>query len=117
MNRLDAMTAFAAVADRSSFAAAARHLQLSPPAITRLIAGLEQHLGVALLRRTTRSVTLTDAGARYLERIRSVLSEVEEAESAAEAEQATPAGRLPVRRPVTVGRLPLGPFLPGDLKH
>jgi DNA-binding transcriptional LysR family regulator len=117
MDRLGAMTAFAAVADRNSFAAAARHLRLSPPAVTRLIAGLEDHLGVALLRRTTRSVTLTDAGARYLERVRRILSEIEEAESAAEAEQATPSGRLVVSAPLSFGRLHISPLMADYLQR
>src|SRR5438552_3398908 len=117
MDRLDAMAAFAAVADRSSFAAAARHLRLSPPAVTRLIAALEEHLGVALLRRTTRKVTLTDAGARYLERVRNILSEVREAESAAEAEQATPSGRLVVSAPLAFGRIHIGPLMADYLKR
>jgi DNA-binding transcriptional LysR family regulator len=117
MDRLDAMTAFATVAANASFARAARHLKLSPPAVTRLIAGLEQHLGVALLRRTTRKVTLTDAGARYLERVRRILAETEEAESAAQAEQAIPSGRLVVSAPVVFGRIHIGPLLAEYLRQ
>jgi len=64
MDRIDAMQAFVAVADLKGFAAAARKLALSPPAVTRLVAALEERLGARLLQRTTRSVTLTDAGAR-----------------------------------------------------
>ena len=64
MDRIDAMQAFVAVADLQGFAAAARKLDLSPPAVTRLIAALEERLGARLLQRTTRSVTLTDTGAR-----------------------------------------------------
>ena len=66
MDRFDAMQAFVAVAERQSFASAARKLKLSPSAITRLVAALEERLGARLLQRTTRSVTLTDAGTRYL---------------------------------------------------
>jgi DNA-binding transcriptional LysR family regulator len=117
MDRLDAMAAFAAVADRNGFAAAARHLGLSPPAVTRLIAALEERLGVALLRRTTRSVTLTDAGTRYLDRVRRILAETEEAESAAQAEQATPSGRLVVSAPLTFGRIHIGPLMADYLKR
>ena len=68
MDRIDAMQAFVAVADLQGFAPAARKLRLSPSAVTRLIAALEDRLGARLLQRTTRSVTLTDVGARYLER-------------------------------------------------
>src|SRR5580692_11015138 len=75
MDRLDAMQAFVAVADLQGFAPAARKLGLSPSGVTRLIAALEQRLGARLLQRTTRSVTLTDAGTRYLERARRNLAE------------------------------------------
>jgi DNA-binding transcriptional LysR family regulator len=116
MDRLEAMTAFAAVADRKSFSSAARHLKMSPPAVTRLVAGLEDHLGVALLRRTTRTVTVTDAGARYLERVKRILAETEEAESAAQAELATPSGRLVISAPVTFGRIHISPLVAEYLK-
>jgi DNA-binding transcriptional LysR family regulator len=105
MDRLDAMQAFVAVADLQGFAPAARKLGLSPPAVTRLIAALEERLGVRLLQRTTRSVALTDAGARYLERVRRILADVEEAEGAAEGERTTPRGRLVISAPVGFGRL------------
>ena len=68
MDRIEAMQAFVAVADLQGFAPAARKLGLSPSAVTRLVAALEERLGARLLQRTTRSVTLTDAGTRYLER-------------------------------------------------
>src|ERR1700741_1639880 len=77
MDRLDAMQAFVTVADLQGFAPAARKLGLSPSGVTRLIAALEDRLGARLLQRTTRSVTLTDAGARYLERARRILADVE----------------------------------------
>jgi DNA-binding transcriptional LysR family regulator len=116
MDRLEAMSAFAAVADRKSFSSAARHLKMSPPAVTRLVAGLEEHLGVALLRRTTRTVSVTDAGARYLERVRRILAETEEAESAAQAEVATPSGRLVISAPVTFGHMHISPLVAQYLK-
>src|SRR3954451_9309398 len=84
MDRIDAMQAFVAVADLKGFAPAARKLGLSPAGMTRLIAALEDRLGTRLLQRTTRSVTLTDAGSRYLERVRRILGDIEEAEAAAE---------------------------------
>src|SRR5262245_49963623 len=100
MDRLQAMHAFLAVADAHGFAPAARKLRLSPSAITRLVASLEEHLEVRLLQRTTRSLTLTDAGARFLERARRILADVDEAESTARGEQATPTGKLTVTAPV-----------------
>ena len=117
MDRLDAMQAFVTVADLKGFAPAARKLGLSPSGVTRLIAALENHLSARLLQRTTRSVTLTDAGARYLERARRILADVEEAEIAAEGERARPSGRLVISAPVGFGRLHVSPVLTTYLKR
>jgi DNA-binding transcriptional LysR family regulator len=117
MDRIDAMQAFVAVADLHGFAPAARKLRLSPSAITRLVAALEDRLGARLLQRTTRSVTLTDAGARYLERARRILADVEEAELAAEGERTRPSGRLVVSAPVGFGRLHVSPVMSAYLKR
>jgi DNA-binding transcriptional LysR family regulator len=111
MDRIDAMQAFVAVADNRGFAPAARKLGLSPSGVTRLIAALEDRLGARLLQRTTRSVTLTDVGARYLERARRILADVEEAEAAAEGERTRPSGRLVVSAPVGFGRLHVSPVM------
>jgi DNA-binding transcriptional LysR family regulator len=111
MDRIDAMQAFVAVADLRGFAPAARKLGQSPSNVTRLIAALEDRLGARLLQRTTRSVTLTDAGSRYLERARRILSDVEEAEAAAEGERTRPSGRLVVSAPVGFGRLHVSPLM------
>src|SRR5690348_7109016 len=111
MDRIDAMPALVAVADVGGFAPAARKLGLSAPAVTRLIAALEDRLGARLLQRTTRSVTLTDAGRRYLERARRILADVEEAESAAEGERTRPSGRLVVSAPIGFGRLHVSPLM------
>ena len=117
MDRLDAMQAFVTVADLKGFAPAARKLGLSPSAVTRLIAALENRLGARLLQRTTRQVALTDAGARYLERARRILADVEEAEITAEAERARPSGRLVISAPVGFGRLHVSPVLTNYLKR
>src|SRR6266550_9623467 len=111
MDRIDAMQAFVAVADLKGFAPAARKLGLSPSGVTRLIAALENHLGARLLQRTTRSVTLTDVGARYLERARRILADVEEAEGSAQRERTRPSGRLVVSAPVGFGRLHVSPVM------
>src|ERR1700709_959436 len=111
MDRIDAMQAFVAVADLRGFAPAARKLGLSPSGVTRLVAALEDRLGARLLQRTTRSVTLTDVGARYLERIRRILADVEEAEASAEGERTRPSGRLMVSAPVGFGRLHVSPVM------
>jgi DNA-binding transcriptional LysR family regulator len=117
MDRIDAMQAFVAVADLRGFAPAARKLKLSPSAITRLVAALEERLGARLLQRTTRQVALTDAGARYLERARRILADVEEAEHAAEGERTRPVGRLIVSAPVGFGRLHVSPVMSTYLKR
>jgi DNA-binding transcriptional LysR family regulator len=111
MDRLGAMQAFVAVADLEGFAPAARKLGLSPSGVTRLIAALEERLGARLLQRTTRSVTLTDAGTRYLERARRILADVEEAEGSAEGERTRPIGRLVVSAPIGFGRLHVSPVM------
>jgi DNA-binding transcriptional LysR family regulator len=117
MDRIDAMHVFATVADLQGFAPAARKLGMSPSGVTRLIAALEDRLGARLLQRTTRSVTLTDVGARYLERIRRILADVEEAEGSAQDERSRPSGRLVVSAPDGFGRLHVGPVMPIYLKR
>jgi DNA-binding transcriptional LysR family regulator len=117
MDRIDAMQAFVAVADLRGFAPAARKLGLSPSGVTRLIAALEERLGVRLLQRTTRSVTLTDVGARYLARARRILADVEEAESSAEGERTKPGGRLVVSAPNGFGRLHVSPVVSAYLER
>lgn len=117
MDRIDAMQAFVAVADLQGFAPAARKLGLSPSGVTRLIAALEDRLGARLLQRTTRKVALTDVGARYLERARRILSDVEEAENSAQAERTRPSGRLVVAAPVGFGRLHVSPVMSAYLKR
>jgi DNA-binding transcriptional LysR family regulator len=111
MDRFDAMAAFVAVADLQGFAPAARKLGLSPSAVTRLIAALEERVGARLLQRTTRSVALTDIGARYLERAKRILADVEEAEASASAERSKPSGRLVVSAPIGFGRQHVAPLV------
>jgi DNA-binding transcriptional LysR family regulator len=117
MDRIDAMQAFVAVADLAGFAPAARKLGLSPSGVTRLIAALEDRLGARLLQRTTRKVALTDVGARYLERARRILADVEEAENSAEGERTRPGGRLVVSAPNGFGRLHVSPVMSAYLKR
>ena len=96
MDRLHSMRVFSRVIDEGSFAAAARELNLSPAAVTRLVADLEEHLGARLINRTTRRLSLTDTGELYLESVRRVLTEVEEAEALASASSSEPRGHLRV---------------------
>ncbi len=111
MDRFEAMRTFVAVVDANGFAPAARRIGLSASAATRMVAALEIHLGVRLLNRTTRAVSLTDAGQRFLERARRILADLDEAEQMAESERAEPSGRLVVSAPLIFGRLHLAPVL------
>jgi DNA-binding transcriptional LysR family regulator len=111
MDRFDAMEAFVAVAENNGFAPAARKLGLSTSAITRHVAALEERLGVRLLNRTTRAVSLTDSGLRFLERSRRILVDLEEAEQMAESERGEPLGRLVVSAPQVFGRLHVAPLI------
>ena len=111
MDRLDAIATFIAVCDASGFAAAARRLRVSPSVVTRQVANLEQHLGARLLQRTTRSIGLTEAGQRFLERARKIVSDLGEAERAAQDERAEPSGTLAVAAPLLFGRLHVAPML------
>lgn len=111
VDRFHLMTVFVAVAEEQGFAAAARRLRMSPPAVTRAIASLEQRLGVRLLTRSTRSVRTTDAGARYLEDARRILLEADEADEAAAGINATPRGHLAVTAPVLFGKMYVMPVI------
>ncbi|WP_242340256.1 MULTISPECIES: LysR family transcriptional regulator [Anaeromyxobacter] len=116
MDRIDAWATFAAVAEGRSFAAAARRLGRSPAAVTRAVAALEERLGARLLNRTTRSVALTDVGARTLEAARRALAGFEELEGAAAAERQEPRGRLGVTASVVFGRLHVLPIVQAFLR-
>lgn len=76
------MRVFQKVVDEGGFAAAARALDMSPAAVTRLFGDLEQHLGARLMQRTTRKLALTEAGEVYLLRVRGILNEIADAEAA-----------------------------------
>ena len=111
MDRLDQLRIFAAVAERASFAEAARALGVSPTAASRGVASLEESLGVALLRRTTRSVALTPEGSAYLERCRRALDELDDAARSIRGDAAEPRGLLIVTAPVLFGRMHILPIV------
>ncbi|MGZ3407376.1 MAG: LysR family transcriptional regulator [Polyangia bacterium] len=110
MDRLDEWRVFVTVAGRRSFIAAARALGRSPQAVTRAVAGLEERLGTRLLNRTTRSVSLTDDGERYLDRGRHLLAEIDQLEARPDA-RAPLAGRLSITAPVLFGQLHVLPVV------
>jgi DNA-binding transcriptional LysR family regulator len=111
MDRWQAMRVFVKVTESGSFAEAARALYMSPPAVTRTIAALEDLIGTRLLVRTTRSVKLTEAGTRYCDDCRRILAETAEAEAAAAGSYATPTGLLTVSAPVLFGQIHVLPIL------
>lgn len=111
MDRWQAMRIFVKVAETESFAATARSLHMSAPAVTRAVAALEAVIGARLFVRTTRSVKLTEAGARYHEDCRRILADIAEAEAAAGGSYATPAGSLAVTASVMFGRMYVLPIM------
>lgn len=111
MDRLLAMQVFERVANEGGFAAAARALDMSPPAVTRLIAELEAHLGTRLFQRTTRRVSLTEAGEGYLSRVRQILQDVDEADASASAHTRELAGRLRVHTLPVLASYVIAPLL------
>lgn len=113
MDKFRAIQVFITVADKRGFAAAARSLNMSPPAVTRAVSMLEEDLGTPLFARTTRSVRLTENGQRFLEDARRILLDLEEAQDAAVGSHATPRGELHVTAPVLFGRMYVTPIL-GD---
>jgi DNA-binding transcriptional LysR family regulator len=105
VDKLRAMRAFVQIVDAGSLTAAARALRSSLPATVRLLSALEAHLNLRLLNRTTRRLALTDEGRAYLERCRSILAEIDEAEAAVTSRSTEPAGTLTITAPVLFGQL------------
>src|SRR3982751_1132235 len=103
LDRIASMQVFVRVAALGSFSAAARALGMSQTMATKHVVALEERLGVKLFHRTTRSVTLTEAGRRYLEFCERILIEMEEAEQAAAADRIEPRGQLRLAVPVSFG--------------
>ena len=111
MDRFESLSVFVAVAEQRGFAAAARALNISPPAVTRAVAALERHLDVSLFHRSTRAVSLTDEGAVLLDRARRILADLREAEQIAMGRRSVPRGQLYVTAPVMFGRLHVLPVI------
>jgi DNA-binding transcriptional LysR family regulator len=111
MDRLEAMSILLAVVDAGSLSAAARRLGTPLPTVSRKVAELEAHLHTRLLHRTTRQLSLTEAGAAYVAACRRILDDVGEAERIATGEYATPKGELAVTAPIVFGRLHIVPVV------
>ncbi len=105
------MRVFQQVVDEGSFAAAARTLDLSSAVVTRLVSDLEHHLGARLLQRTTRRLSLTDAGQAYLSRVRHILTDIDEAHAVAQAHTQELAGVLRVLAPPVLAVHILAPLV------
>src|SRR4051812_39546204 len=99
MDRLRAFEMFATVVARGSFARAAQALVTSPANVTRYLGELEAHLGARLLNRSSRRLSLTEAGEALYERVRAILDDVAEAEAVASASAIQPRGRLRINAP------------------
>ncbi|PAU58133.1 LysR family transcriptional regulator [Pseudomonas sp. PICF141] len=117
MDRFQEMQVFATVAQEQGFSTAARRLGMSAASVTRAVAALEKRIGTQLLTRTTRSVHLSEAGQRYLEDCRRILTEVQEAEDSAAGSHAQPRGQLTITAPVLFGDLFVTPLMVGYLSQ
>jgi DNA-binding transcriptional LysR family regulator len=115
VDRLAAMQAFVRVAELRSFSEAARRLNSSKSVVSRQVSALEAELGARLFHRTTRSLTLTEAGRGYHERCARILADIDEANLSVSQLQAAPRGRLRVNAPMSFGFLHLAPAIPDFL--
>ena len=116
MDRLDAMSVVVAVGEAGSLSAAARRLGVPLPTVSRRVSDLEAHLNTRLFNRSTRRLTLTDAGQAYLHACKLILEDVTEAERAASGEFNTPRGDLVISAPIVFGRLHVLPTIVAFLK-
>src|SRR5437868_5060473 len=116
LTQLDGLLAFWKVAEHRGFTAAAAALEVSPSALSQAIRHLEARLGIRLLNRTTRSVSLTEAGQAYLSRIGPALGEVLEAGEQLHALQGQPAGTLRINSARIPTAMVFQPLLAGFLE-
>jgi DNA-binding transcriptional LysR family regulator len=117
MNRLESMSILVAVVDSGSLSAAARRLDMPLATVSRKVGELESHLKTRLLHRTTRRLSLTEAGSSYVAACRRILDEIGEAERTAMGEYASPKGELVVTAPVVFGRSHVVPVVAEFLAH
>jgi len=111
MVKLDGMATFVAVAESGSISEASRRLNFSKSVVSERLADLEKELGVRLLHRSTRKLTLTEDGATFLARASAIMREVEDATAELAERRGTLVGPLRISAPVTFGRMHLGPAL------
>ncbi len=111
MDKFAGLRAFTMVVEEGGFAAAARVLGLSRAQVNKSVINLEEHLGVQLLNRTTRSVAATPAGLAFYKRARTILDDLTEAEAAIRDDQDEPRGELKINAPMSFGTMHLAPAL------
>ncbi len=111
MDKLKSLMIFMRSAQSGSFSQAARHLGMAPSAVSRAVLRLEDELGVRLLQRTTRSLTLTEDGNRFYQRCQQILNDLEEAELEVKQSQSTPLGTLRLDLSFVFGKLHIAPAL------
>ena len=116
MERFRELTAFIAVAETGGFSAAGRRIGQAQPTVSKAIAALEKRLGVALFNRSTRSVTLTDQGQRYLERTRLMIEELDDADNEITNSSLRVSGPVRISVASTFGRLHVLPLMPELLR-
>ncbi|MES3021361.1 MAG: LysR substrate-binding domain-containing protein [Pseudomonadota bacterium] len=112
MDRLQSMRVFAKVVEQGSFAGAANVLDMSNAVVTRNVADLEAHLGTRLLNRTTRKLSLTEMGQQYLERVRQILLDIDDADALVTATSKSPSGTLRIYCHPGFGQSQLAALLP-----
>ena len=117
MDRLESMSILVASAEAGSFSAAGRQLGVPLPTISRKVADLEAHLNTQLLVRSTRKLSLTEAGLTYIAACKRILEQVDEAESQASGEYTVPRGTLTMTAPIVFGRLHVVPVVNEFLAH
>lgn len=111
MDQIESMRLFVRVAEQGSFSAVAQQMGVARSVVTRKVAGLESRLGVKLIARSTRRLSLTSAGAAYLERCREILALIEAAETDLDAERQRPRGMIRISLPLSFGQRYLVPLL------
>src|SRR5690554_1104627 len=112
MDRITSMRVFVRAASAGSLSAAGRQLNMSPAMATKHVNALEAHLGVKLFHRTTRRLSLTEAGSDYFEACQRILPEIDEAEAAATSQRIKATGRLRMNVPVSFGHSFIAPLIP-----
>lgn len=112
MDTLHSMKLFSEVVDSGSFSAAGRRFGLAASSVSRQVGSLEDSLGARLLNRSTRKLSLTQAGRMYHERVRQILADIDDANRSVTHLEATPRGVLRLNGPTVFGRLHIAPHLP-----